>query len=333
MSPSSPAGTQFLGPRGDVLVGGQGLGRGQLAAHQRRVPGVLQPPLHPRVLRRGLPPFLRLLRGGLDDGAGDRGAQPGRGQPGRPVQHLRLGGPGLLVLQQHGGPGDDLRLVPGDRPVFQPRLGAGQAAGQGLRHADQAVGPRAGLPQRVRDLVTGELLVQLPGVPPGQLGDGGELAGVRVGLDPVPPAHHPDQLSLRDTGEPAVLPRSGVGGDRQLRASWQHVQGHARAERCRRAGRLTGEGPRGAGLTRTPPARAGRLGGEQLIGGRLADLGELLRGERGEVVPRLRPRRGPRPARTAGPAMPRTPRPSSGRGPARRDPRPTQGPRKPVPEA
>src|SRR2546429_5468763 len=38
------------------------------------------PPLDPGIFRRGLPPFLRLLRSGLDDRAGDRGAQPGRGR-------------------------------------------------------------------------------------------------------------------------------------------------------------------------------------------------------------------------------------------------------------
>ena len=97
--------------------------------------------------------------------------------------------------------------------------------------------------------------------------------------------------------------------------------------------RLTREGPRGAGLARTPPPGGGRPGGEQLIGGRLADLGQLLSGE-GLERPRSPPRRVALvQLAQAGPAMPRTPRPSSGRGPARRDPRPTQGPREPVPEA
>ena len=162
-------------------------------------------------------------------------------------------------------------------PVFQPRLGAGQAGRQGLRHADQAVGPGPGLPQRVRNLVGGELLIQLPGVPPRQLGDRGELTGVRVRLHPVPPAHHPDQLSLRDPGE-AVL-RGGLGGDRQARAARQHIQRHPRRERGRAAARLTREDPRRAGLPRAPPPGGGGLDREQLIGGRLLDLGQLPGGE------------------------------------------------------
>ena len=40
-----------------------------------------------------------------------------------------------------------------------------------------------------------------------------------------PPAHHPDQLRLRDTGEPAVLTGSGVRGHRQRGAARQHIQG------------------------------------------------------------------------------------------------------------
>ena len=82
----------------------------------------------------------------------------------------------------------------------------------------------------------GELLVQLPRIPPGQLGDRGELTGMRVGLDPVPPAHHPDQLRLRDTAEPGIGTGRGVGGDRQPGAARQHIQHHPRAERRRRAG-------------------------------------------------------------------------------------------------
>ena len=51
-------------------------------------PRVLRPPLHPGVLRRLLPPLPRLLRRDLHHRPGDRGAQPARGQPPRPVQHL-----------------------------------------------------------------------------------------------------------------------------------------------------------------------------------------------------------------------------------------------------
>ena len=140
---------------------------------------------------------------------------------------------------------------------------------------DQLISAEPGLPQRARDLIRGELRILRPGVPPVQLGDRGELAGGGVGLDPVPRAHEADQLGLGHAGEPVVF-RGGVGGDRQLRAAGQHVEDHPRAERGRRAGRLAGEHPRRAGLARAPPPGAGRLDREQLIGGRLADLGQLL---------------------------------------------------------
>ena len=143
---------------------------------------------------------------------------------------------------------------------------------QVTRGTQQLIGTEPGLPQRARHLIGGELGVPGPGVAPVQLGDRGQLAGGRVGFDPVPRAHHADQLGLGNTGEP-VISRGGVGSDRQLRAAGQHVEGHPRAERGRRAGRLAGEHPRRARLARTAPAGGGRFDGEQLIGGRLADLG------------------------------------------------------------
>ena len=63
--PPGPALLQLPGPGGDPLVRGQHLIRGQLAAHQRGVTRILGPPLHPRVLRRGLPALLRRLGGDL----------------------------------------------------------------------------------------------------------------------------------------------------------------------------------------------------------------------------------------------------------------------------
>jgi hypothetical protein len=94
-----------------------------------------------------------------------------------------------------------------------------------------------------------------------------------------PRAHDADQLALQDPGE-LVVSRGGVGGNRQLRAARQHIEDHPRAERGRRAGRLAGEYPRGAGLTRAAPPGGGRLDREQLIGGRIADPGQLVRGKR-----------------------------------------------------
>jgi len=62
-------------------------------------------------------------------------------------------------------------------------------SGQGLGHADQALRAVAGLPQRAGQLIGGELRIQRAGVTPGQLGHGGELAGVSVRLDPAPGTH------------------------------------------------------------------------------------------------------------------------------------------------
>src|SRR5690348_1556444 len=86
-----PGGLQFPGPGGDPVVDRQDLVRGQLAARQRGVTGVLGPPLHPGELRRGLAPLPRLVRSNFHDGAGDGGAQAAGGQPPGPVQHLVLG--------------------------------------------------------------------------------------------------------------------------------------------------------------------------------------------------------------------------------------------------
>jgi hypothetical protein len=99
------------------------------------------------------PALLRLLGGDFDDGAGDRGAQPARGQPRRPVQHLRLGGAGFVLIQQAGGSGDDLAPYPRIVPSRQRRVGAGQVRVQAPGRAVRLVRPGPGLAQRVRDLV------------------------------------------------------------------------------------------------------------------------------------------------------------------------------------
>ena len=102
-------------------------------------------------------------------------------------------------------------IVPSSSAAAVP----GSRVPQGLGQVDQVPGPAAGLAQRVRDLVGGELGVRRGGVAAGQLRRDGELAAGGVGLDPVPRAQHPDQLGLRHPGEPAVLARGGVSGDRQ----------------------------------------------------------------------------------------------------------------------
>gem|GEM_PF-152444 len=89
-----PGPLQLTRPAGDPLIRGQHLVGRQLAAHQGGVAGVLGPPLHPRELRRGLPPLLRLLRRDFHHGAGGRGAQPAGGQPSGPAEDLGLHRPG-----------------------------------------------------------------------------------------------------------------------------------------------------------------------------------------------------------------------------------------------
>ena len=131
-------------PPADPLVRGQHLIGRQLPPHQRRVARVLGPPLHPREPRRGLPPLPRLLRGDLDHRPGDGRAQPARGQPPGPVQHLGLGRPGFCGLQDRGGPDDDLGLDPADDPVPQRVQRAAQPGGQVPRHRQQRSPPRPG---------------------------------------------------------------------------------------------------------------------------------------------------------------------------------------------
>ena len=214
---------------------------------------------------------------------GDRGAQPARGQPRGPVQDLVLGGAGLGRVEQGGGAGDDLGLVPGDRPVVQRRGGAGQPGFQGLGQVDQGIGAAAGLAQRVRDLVRGELRVLGGGVAAGQLAETASLraaawASTRSHAHSTPTSSASDTPANRPSSPAAASAATARAG-----AAGQHVQRHPGPEPGRRAGRLAGEDPRGAGLARAAPPGAGRLDREQLIGGGLADLGQLLRGERFEA--------------------------------------------------
>ena len=140
--------------------------------------------LHPGILSRGLPALLRLLRGGLDDRAGDRGAQPAGGQPGRPVQHLSLGRSRLVLIEQRGGGGDDPGLAQAQDALAQRGPGPRQVGVQVTGRAHQLIAPGPGFAQGVGDLVRDELRVVGLGVTPVQLGDHGELARGGVGLDP-----------------------------------------------------------------------------------------------------------------------------------------------------
>jgi hypothetical protein len=68
-------------------------------------------------------------------------------------------------------------IVPSSSAAAVP----GSRVSQGPGQVDQVPGPAAGLGQRVRDLVGGELPVPGAGGAAGQLGDRGELAGRGVG--------------------------------------------------------------------------------------------------------------------------------------------------------
>jgi hypothetical protein len=281
---------QLPGPPADPLITRQHLIRGEFAAHQRGVAGVLGPPLHPREPRRRPPPFFCFLGCGFQDGAGQRGPQPARREPPGPVQDGCFDRAGLVIVQVVGQPDDELGLAPGDDPVPQRFERAAEPDGEVPGHGQQPVRRRPRLAQGQGQLVPGKLvhhrrhlpwfgLEPVLGVAPEHLGDRDELAGRGVGLDPVPGAHQPGQLMISHPAErvgragPAV--HRGVCGHRQLRAPRRHVQRHPDTEPGRPARRLTGERPRRSGLPRTPPPRAGRVQRQHLISSRLGDPGQL----------------------------------------------------------
>ena len=222
MPPPRPADTQFGRPGRDPLVRGQHLVRRELAAHQGGVAGVLGPPLDPGLPGGRLPALPRLLGGDFHDGAGDGGAQPARSQPARPVQDCGLGGAGLSLIQQRGGMGDQLGLVPGDDPVTQRRGGAGQPDRQVPGQVEQRPGRGAGLGQRAGQFVVDELRIGLrhpswplglavvPGIAPVQLRDSGELAGGHVGFEAVPRGQHSEQLIIGHALVGVIVPGRGV---------------------------------------------------------------------------------------------------------------------------
>jgi hypothetical protein len=80
---------------------------------------------HPGLAGGPFPAFLRLLRGDLDDRAGDRGAQRGRAQPAGAVQDQALGSAGFFGGQKRGGTGDECGLLFGHDAVQErgPRAG------------------------------------------------------------------------------------------------------------------------------------------------------------------------------------------------------------------
>ena len=184
-------------------------------------------------------------------------------------------------------------------PASASRVAA-EPGGQVPRHGQQPVRRGPGLAQRQGQLVPGELvhhgghpprrrLEPVLGVPPEHLRDRDQLAGGHVRLGPVEGAHQPDQLMIGHPAERITRPagvQRGVGGHRQLRAARHHIPRHPGPEPGRPARRLTREGPRRPGLPRPPPPRARRIQLQHLIGRRLSDPGQLLRGQL--VLPRRR---------------------------------------------
>ena len=288
-----PGFAQLAGPPADLLVGGQYLIGRQFAAHQGGVAGVLGPPFYPGRLGRGLPPLPGLARRDFHHRAGQRGAQPARGQLPGPAQDLGLHRLGLVIGEVLGEPDDQLGLSPGYDPVGQHIQGRAQPGGQVPRHGQQPVRRGPGLAQCEGQLVAGELvhhqrhlprlrLEPVLGVTAEHLRDGHELAGGHVRLEPVPRAHQPDQLMIGRPAEPvsgAAAVHRGVGGHGQLGAARHHVPRHPGAEPGRAARRLPREDPGRAGLAGAAPSRAGRIQGEHLIGGGLADPGQLPGGQ------------------------------------------------------
>jgi len=81
-----------------------------------------------------------------------------RAQPPRPAQHQGLGGAGLGGVQQLGGPGNDLRLVPAQAPRPERFSRPGQLDLQVVGQVEHRVGDMAGLGQGPLHLVPGELV-------------------------------------------------------------------------------------------------------------------------------------------------------------------------------
>ena len=257
-------------PRGDPLIRRQHLVGRQLPAHQRGVAAVLGPPLHPGVLRRVLPPLLRLLRRDVHDRLGDRVAQPARGQPVRPAQHLLLRGPGLLVIQRRGHVHDDgdLGLPQLPRPVQRHRPGQPlrQAAGPGPSAARPRPWTRPAAPaaHRRRTHPTAPACPRAPpartllGTPADELRDGQVLPRRRVGLDPVPRRDHPVQLAVRRARVPVIIPGRGISQERQ-RARRPAARPRPRPSRTPPATATCSPGQLRIRLLFLVPARTGRL--------------------------------------------------------------------------
>ena len=112
-------GFQLACPRGDPLVGGQHVRRGQVTAGQRGGAGVFPPAQHPRVALGLFPAGSRGTGVGGQDGAGQRRPQlPAGLLPGAGEDAL-FDRRGVPVAQHVGGLGDDPRPYDVDLPGFQ----------------------------------------------------------------------------------------------------------------------------------------------------------------------------------------------------------------------
>jgi len=289
MLPSRPA---FFSSRAHAgAEKGQHLGRGEFPAHQRGVPGVLGPPLHPGVPGGLLAAFARLVRCDLHHRAGDRGPQPARGQPPRAVEHQRLGGAGFSRVQHRGGPGDDLHLGLAQGPVPERRPGPGQLHLQVMSQVQQALGGPAGLRQHRGQLGHGELVppgrhlsrarraTARPGTPADQLRDRRVLAGAGVRLDAVPGADHPGDFIVGGAVVPVILAGGPGGEPGQRPAPRHHIKQHPGGEPGRPAEVLPGRPPGGSGLARAAPPQGDRLPAGQAHPGGTGARGGLLRGD------------------------------------------------------
>ena len=227
-----------------------------------------------------------LARAVMHDRAGWRRSPPGAAGPAWPAARPRASSPSRV------SPDDQLGLGPGDHPQASASSVPPSRGGQVPRHRQQPVRRGPGLAQRQGQLVPGELAPRRASARGAASnrprGSGGTpprwrpACGGHVRLGPVEGAYQPDQLMIghpaEDVTRTAAVQR-GVGGHRQLRAAG--ITSHATMPVPNPAAGSTSPGKVRAKKPPAPPRppRAGASRAEPLIGRRLADPGELVRGQ------------------------------------------------------
>ena len=321
MSPSSPAVPSSFA-HAVIRWSAADLGPGAARSPSARRSRSPRPPLHPGVLRRGLPPFFAFF------GATSITARAiaARSPPGV----SRPPGPAPPASAARASSSSSSKVAPAmisaltgrscRRPA-PPWCRAGGGAGSGPCRSGYRPGP--GTPPARRDLVRGELRVQpargSAGPAPRSRPACGRPRALRPGPTRTAPDSSPSETPANRSSSPAAS--AATASCAQPGSTSSGIPG-----RTRPPGWTTRrENPRGAGLARAAPPGGGRLHGQQLVGGSLADLGELLRGERSEVRELLRLGRVVVLAGPVQPAVSRSGSPSSQAGA-----RPTQGPREPI---